>query len=272
MAWDGPILRASPPLSSSLMRLSSFALAALVLLSACDAAEDPPASDLVEITVLVAYTDSARAATPDIEATIRAGFDTTNAVYARSRIDLRLVPVHFEEVDYASSDRLGALADLIGTDDGALDELHTLRDTHEADVVLLVPGRPGLTINGSVMATPETAFLIVKWDVLAYGLAHELGHLQGARHAFEDEPTLEPFPYGHGFRNERFHTIMTGGSPELVPVFSGPDQVHDGVVLGDSTYRDVARVIRESAVYLSNFRGPRTPTDFVPPGTWPTLP
>ena len=241
-------------------------------LFACDTADDPPASDLVDLTVLVAYTDSARAATPDLVGHIEESFAETNAVYARSNIDLRLVPVHFEEVAYAVTNRLGALADLIGTDDGALDGLHALRDTHEADIVLLVAGRSGSTINGAVLAVPETAFLIVKWSALAYGLAHELGHLQGARHAFEDEPTLEPFPYGHGFRDDRFHTIMTGGAPEFVPVFSGPDQVHEGVVLGDSTYRDVARVLRESAVYLSNFRGPRTPTDFVPPATFPTLP
>jgi hypothetical protein len=54
--------------------------------------------------------------------------------------------------------------------------------------------------------------------------------------------------------------------------FSGPGSIYKGVVLGDSALHDNARVIRETAVYISNFRGPQTPTDFVSPGTWPTLP
>lgn len=255
-----------------LLRACSVLLLSACAFSACDSRDGSPAADTVEITVLVAYAGSARAATPDFLGHIERAFAETNSVYERSHIDLRLVPVHFVEVDHVVTDRLASLAALIGTSDGTLDDLHALRDTHEADVVLLVTGEPGSTINGAVMAEPSTAFLMVKWDVLTYGLAHEMGHVQGARHAYEDEPTLEPFPYGHGYRDDRFHTIMTGGAPEFVPVFSGPDQVHEGVVLGDATYRDVARVLRESAVYLSNFRGPQTPTDFVPPGTWPTIP
>jgi hypothetical protein len=64
---------------------------------------------------------------------------------------------------------------------------------------------------------------------------------------------------------------MSGGPATLVPRFSGPDQVFEGVVLGDSATADVARVLRETATYVSNFRGPTTPDAFVPPGTWPTL-
>lgn len=258
------------------MRLAPAAvlLAVLVLFASCDSAEDP-ADDTIEITVLVAYTPSVAELVEDVAAHMRRGFDETNAVYANSGTGARLAVAHLVGVDYEVEDRLEALAHLLRPDDGPLDELHTLRDEHEADVVLLVSGTPGSTINATVMAVPETAFLIVHWEVLGapfYGLAHEMGHLHGARHALADDPTLEPFPWGHGFRGEDFRTVMTWGPQTLVPVFSGPSQVHEGVALGDSTRHDVARVVRETAAYLSNFRGPQTPTDFEPPGTWPVLP
>ena len=244
------------------------------LLASCDSAQ-PPTDDRVEITILVAYTDSAAAFVPDLSAQLDRALDETNAVYEASGIDIKLSPARVVRVDYVVNERFEALDHLIQSDDGVLDELHAIRDESEADVVLLVAGAPRSTVNGSLMARPETAFLIVRADALgapSYGLAHELGHLQGARHDFESDPALDPFAYGHGFKNDSLRTIMVGGPQRLVPRFSGPDQTEGGVVLGDSTYRDVARVLRESAVYLSNFRGSQTPTDFAPPATFPTPP
>lgn len=260
----------NPPL----MRHLPLILVAAALAASCDSQPtDLPAP--TEITVLVAYSSSVAAAVSDVEAVIRRGLDETNGVYSGSGVDARLVPVHFVEVAYEVTDRLETLGHLIGTADGVLDDLHSLRDRYAADVVLLVSGPPGTTINGCVMAVPENAFLIVQWEVLGapgYGLAHEMGHLHGARHAAEDEPNPEPFPYGHAFRNESLRTVLAGGPQRKVPRFSGPDVTFEGVVLGDSSVRNVARVVRETAVYLSNFRGPQTPTPFVSPGTWPVLP
>jgi hypothetical protein len=105
----------------------------------------------------------------------------------------------------------------------------------------------------------------------SYLLAHEIGHLQGARHSPGQDPELEPFPYGHGFRNDSLRTILANGPERKVAMFSGPDQVYQGVVLGDEERMNVARVLRETAAYLSNFRGPQRATDFVPPGHWPTV-
>ena len=104
-----------------------------------------------------------------------------------------------------------------------------------------------------------------------YALAHEVGHLQGGRHTPESDPNQEPFLFGHAFRNEEIRTIVGTGGQKIVPYFSGPDLVYEGAVLGDSTLRNNAEVLRRSAVYISNFRGPVTPTDFVPPSTWPTI-
>lgn len=250
-------------------------VAGLLLLAACDGTPDDP-DEATTITVLVAYTsDIAAGVEEDVEENIRRGFDETNGVYANSNVAARLVPVHMVEVDYEVTDRLEALAHLLRPDDGVLDDLHALRDEHVADIVVLVSPDPGVTVNAAVMAEPSTGFLIVQYAHLgapSYALAHEMGHLHGARHSFDEDPALEPFPYGHGFRNDSLRTVLAGGPQQTVPFFSGPGQVYEGVVLGDSTLHDAARVVRESAVYLSNFRGPQTPTPFEPPGTWPVLP
>lgn len=248
-------------------------LTLLLLLAACDAVEDP-GEEPVEITLLVALTEEAANRIGEPERLVGRAVSETNAAYRNSGLRIRLRAVRLAVVEYAMTERLQDLERLVAKDDGHLDELHAWRDGHEADIVVLVPDKRDATINAAVMADESTAFIIVHWEHLgspSYALAHEIGHLQGARHTPENDPLEEPFPYGHGFRSDPLMTIMATGLSERIPYFSGPDQRYEGVTLGDSAERHVARVLRETAVYVSNFRGPRRPTDFVPPDTWPVV-
>ena len=52
---------------------------------------------------------------------------------------------------------------------------------------------------------------------------------------------------------------------------SSSDVIVEGYRIGDAQTANVARVVRESAIYLANFRGAQEPTPFVPPGHWPVL-
>ncbi|MDZ4699803.1 MAG: M12 family metallo-peptidase [Rhodothermales bacterium] len=245
----------------------------LFVLAGCDGV-DPPENLATEVTLLVVYTPDAAAAAVDIDAAIAAAVAETNVVFANSRVDVALTVVGAREIEYTTTERLQDLAYLVGREDGVLDEVHTLRDEVEADLVALFTNDPASTINAAVMATPATAFVAIYWrqaGATGYALAHELGHLFGARHTPDSDPLALPLPYGHGFRNETYRTIMANGPQTRVPYFSGPDQVYLGVVLGDSALSDVARLLRETAVYVSNFRGSQTETAFVPPGTWPIV-
>lgn len=229
--------------------------------------------DRTMITVLAGYTEAAAAEAGDIDERIRRAIDDTNEAYENGRIPIRLALVGTVSVNDTLTDRIQDLQRLVRPDDGFMDDLHSLRDDAEADVVMLVAEERTATINAAIMAEPSTAFLVVHVGTMGapdYALAHELGHLQGARHTPESDPRLEPFPFGHAFRNDSIKTIMSTGPQRVVPYFSGPDQVYEGVVLGDSTLRDVAAVLRLTAAYVSNFRGPQTPTSFESPGTWPT--
>ncbi|HMB89319.1 MAG TPA: M12 family metallo-peptidase [Rhodothermales bacterium] len=243
-------------------------------MTSCDSHSPTLETDKTEVTVLVTYTEEARVAADDIQGEIMQGLADTNAAFENSAIPLRFVPVHVAEVTYEMTDRFEDLKRLVRTSDGHLDEIHVLRDQYEADLVVFVPDKRDATINASVMAEASTAFVIVHWEFLDapdYGLAHELGHLFGARHTLDSDPSTEPFAFGHGFRNDSLRTIMANGPQQRVPYFSGPEQRFEGVALGDSTLHNAAEVLRRTAIYIANFRGPQQATDFVPSATFPVV-
>ena len=247
----------------------------LFCLAGCELASSgfPPEDDTVEITLLVIYTPEAAQAAGDINQIIDDAVSTTNAAYAASGVAISLKVVHRAEMSYQFTERFTDVARLVNQSDGHLDEVHALRNQVEADIVVVVPDKADATMNAAIMAVAENAFTIVHWeqmDAPTYGLAHEIGHLQGARHSLVHDTATEPFAWGHGYRNNDVKTIMANGPMERVPRFSGPTQVWEGDVLGDVHSADVVRVLNETAVFISNFRGPETPTDFVSPGTWPT--
>ncbi len=252
------------------MRAPLLTIAAALAVASCDSA---PVSTDTEVTLLVAVTPGVAAAY-HVEALVARAIAETNLVYRNSQTGAHLVPVGIIAVASEPTDRMQALRELLDPDDGVMDAVHVARDRLEADLVLLVTHTPRMTVNASVMARPETAFVMVQDSVLGapnYVLAHEIAHLHGARHTLAQDPSLEPFPWGHAFTNETIRTVAAGGSQRMVPYFSNPDLTVEGVRIGSAEHEDMARVVRESARYLANFRGPQQPTEFVPPGHWPVL-
>ena len=247
-------------------------------LSGCDRAEttrEPPTT----ITLLVVTTPEATAAAggpAPMRTAIGAALNETNAALRDSGVGVRLVLAAQAETTFVLTDRMRDLRALIDPHDGVFDGVHARRDDALADVVVLVPERPGHTINGAILATPETAFLIVHRKDLGLpklGLAHEIGHLMGARHDVESDPARVPFADGHGYRDAEVRTIMSGGSTlERLGLFSTPHLRRVNRPIGDDSLRNVARVLNLTAAYVASFRGPAVATTFRPPGTWPTIP
>ncbi len=255
-------------------------LAAGLALSAVGCDRAAPASEPpVSISVLFVTTPEAAAAAggpAPMRAAIGEALDASNEALHASGVNVRFVLAAQVERPVVLTDRRSDLRALIDPGDGILDDVHALRDAALADVVVLVPERPGHTINGAILATPETAFVIVHREDLGlpkHGLAHEIAHLMGARHDFESDPSRVPFADGHGYRDAEVRTIMSGGGTlERLGVFSSPLVRRAGRIVGDDSLRNVARVLRETAAYVASFRGPAIATTFRPPGTWPTVP
>lgn len=240
----------------------------------CDMSAMPEAGEIA-VTVLVAYTSGTAAKAPDILSRAYRAIGETNAVYRNSGVHVALKIVRVMEVAYQPEEKLQALAHLVRPIDGVMDELHAARDAANADVVILLTEEVSFTQNAAIMAKPETAFVLVYYDHAGapnYNIAHEVGHLQGARHQPERDEAMVPFPYGHATATAAWRTVVgTGRGLSVIPYFSSPALTYDGQPLGDTAQRNNVRVLNESAQYIANFRGPQRPTSFVPPATFPVL-
>ena len=219
------------------------------------------------INLIVAYTNKAASHYDDIEKDLLdVAIAEANQSFRDSGIDnVRVKLAHAYETDYAEK---GSHFDHVyrfrNKGDGYMDEVHDLRDKSGADVAVLVVDDPmGCGLSIRVGADAADAFTAVNQECAAtmHSLAHEIGHLIGARHDRALDDTPQPFPYGHGFVNGKaWRTIMSykdscDGCPRR-PVWSGPEVKVDGVPAGDAD-TDNAKVIREGAARVAGFRPER---------------
>ncbi len=231
--------------------------------------QDEPAdfADLQQrqIDVLVAYTPAAEAAVADIDAHIALAVAENNLANTNSDVNILINPVHVTEVTYTESGNFGTdLARFRTPGDGFMDEVHELRDQHGADMAILVLDNGAYCgLASTILADEATAFAAVHYSCATgyYSFAHELGHLQGARHNPEVDSSTSPFSYGHGMIRPTLsdRSVMayncTGGCTRK-PYWSGPNVTESGSAFGDAAQRDNTRVLNRTSVDISNFRSP----------------
>jgi hypothetical protein len=215
------------------------------------------------IRVLVAYTAAVESAHIDPASFVRLAVDEANTSYQNSQIVSRLELAHSYKVNYTESgDYDTDLARFRDNDDGFMDEVHALRDTYSADVAILIFDNGAYCgLASDIMAKAETAFAVVHHGCATgyYSFAHEIGHLQGARHNPGADPSDSPFPYGHGYYNAGAHwrTVMSYDCPEgctRLPYWSNPSVSLQGAAIGTAQMHNNARVLNETAPTVANFR------------------
>ena len=255
-----------------------------------------------EIDVLVVYSESAKRVAGNIAARIALLVLHTHLAYENSGITTRLRVVHSYETSYtpvAESDFDSKEADLQRLrrpGDGFLDEALPKREQFAADVVILLFRQETGFCGGGIAYTLDHTPGDAEW---AFGLsaigaetcsdsdgntfAHEIGHIQGANHNLEEYGGIpqQPYTYGHGFCNatNNWRTVMsynTGGRCALrIGHFSNPMVRYRGTATGDVRFRNVTRLINETATHVANFRQSKTqPTTtymipFLPPASDP---
>jgi hypothetical protein len=135
------------------------------------------------------------------------------------------------------------------------------RNEKRADIVGLIIDDPnGCGLSTRVGADSEEAFFVVHHSCAAitYSVAHEVGHILGARHDRAVDSNEAPFPFGHGYVNGRkWRDMMSyregcNGCPRI-PYWSNPRVAYKGEPTGTPA-TDNARVILEQAERVSNFR------------------
>ena len=252
----------------------------------------PPAEQSV-IDVAVFYTSAAWenvGGTVEIATAIDLMVAETNMAYSNSGVNQRINLVAVEEVvGYRETNNLATdIYRLRSESDGYMDEVHDIRDTVAADIVLLIPaGSSGRAYQLSVPSTSSesSAFGVVN-AYSASTFAHELGHIMGLHHdryavCKDDCGGFTRFPYAFGYVNQRvlepsppdtafWRTIMAYpnqcGRCSGILRFSNPDQIYPdpgGDPLGKAGLEpapgadgpsDAVRMLNRTRGYVANYR------------------
>ena len=258
-----------------------------------------PADDGDLIDLLVVYSPIVRRAEGGVAA-MRALIDrdvaAANEAYRAGGAMQRIRLVAATEVGYGPPlslyENSKALRDLTGKLDGHMDEVHALRDSYAADLVLLHKGEkslaPGVVragIGGGIAwilssRSPEVAASRGFSVASSWAFAHELGHNMGLGHEWAAEPRNDLlYSYGRGYevRDESgagdpgvWYTIMHTAGSGQINRFSNPNQRYpdeSGVPLGVPGYdrpttddpeaegpADAVRSLNNTRRIVANFR------------------
>jgi hypothetical protein len=177
-----------------------------------------------------------------------------------ANVSLRLVHtqlVDYDETDGEHFDHLYRMVDGVGP----FKEVHKLRDEKRADIVgLIVDDASGCGLSTRVAADPDEAYFVVHHSCAAItiSIAHEVGHILGARHDRQSDANNSPFPFAHGYINgKKWRTMMSyqegcDGCPRI-PYWSNPRIKYKDEATGTDT-EDNARAILQQAERVSKFR------------------
>lgn len=216
------------------------------------------------IRVMVHYTPSAASASGNISALIDLAIAESNQGYTNSGVLITLELATKAQVTYTESGSFSTdLSRYRGTADGFMDSIHTTRNSVTADVGLLVINNASSCgLASSIGSTAATAFSTAYWDCITgyYSFAHEIGHLQSARHDPANDPTTTPYAYGHGYQfngSPKWRTIMaydcSGGCTRL-NYWSSPLKTFNGQPMGTAATNDNARVLNNTRATVAAFR------------------
>lgn len=225
------------------------------------------ASGTPVMRLLVFYTpNAAQDYGGNMTALARSAVTQANNAFTNSGVSAQVelanvVPVTYTE--HLGDQHQTDLSRFSGTTDTFINEVHSIRNSYGADLMALFTENDEACGRGYIGATAATAFVTVDWDCAAsngyWSLAHELGHLAGARH--DNDGNSSPYAYGHGkYVANSWRTIMGVRHSDSDPTprilrFSNPNITYNGVATGDTTWRNVARVWNERAATLAGFRG-----------------
>ncbi len=230
--------------------------------------------------VMVVYTPAAASWAADnggISNVISQAIQRLQTSMTNSQTQVAITLVHSSEVAYTETgDTYKDLDRLNSTFDKYLKEVHTLRDTYQADLVVLlekVEDVGGLAyLLDRKTGKPTHAFSIVRVQQAsrAYTLAHELAHTVGCDHhkSQKTAPGSGLYSYSTGWRwvgndGGRYCSVMTYESGEYfadgqdhvaVGHYSNPSVYHEGVSTGQASKADNARGIRDIKHVIAAYR------------------
>ncbi|MCW6028874.1 zinc-dependent metalloprotease [Stenotrophomonas sp. SRS1] len=219
------------------------------------------------IRVLVVATNGAVAAYGgNMQSLVQLAVAESNQGYSNSNVGITLQLAGYETTSYAESSSFSTdLARFRNTSDGVMDSIHTSRNSTRADVaVLVINNASSCGLASGIGSTAATAFAAVHWDCATgyYSFAHEIGHLQSARHDIATDSSTSPYAYGHGYRYEPasgtgWRTIMAYNCTRSCPrlnYWSNPNISYNGIPTGIASSADNQRVLVNTKAAVAAFR------------------
>ncbi|MEO5894994.1 MAG: reprolysin-like metallopeptidase [Vicinamibacterales bacterium] len=224
-----------------------------------------------QIDVMVVWTPAARSAlggsTAAIQSVVDLAVANANASYANSQINTSLRLVYSGEVSFTESpsNLSSDLSRLAGTNDEAIDEVHSLRDQYGADIVTLLGSgyaSAGYCGIGYLMSSVSTSFASSAFNVVDQSCAggylsyaHEVGHNQGLHHDPANASGEPAYSYAYGFQEPSgaFRTVMSYGGATRVQQFSNPNVFYSGLPTGTATQNNAA-ALNQTAATVASFR------------------
>lgn len=253
----------------------------------CDDCDPPPPPSNHVVDVLVAYTPTAESLAETYSANLEDYINLleiqTNESFIRSKINNLEINIDTTlQVPNTTTSSIKYIQNRISNpSDGVWDGVHSARQTAGSDIVVLLIGDEtsycGIAERIQVQS-PSEAFATAQANCAMpiYTFAHEIGHLFGARHDLDADPTLTPYAYGHGRTKRRpwydpgfadeWRTIMAyGGDLVRLRNWSNPSVRYDpdypndpneGYPTGDYDRENNHRVIENRAAFMAGLLTP----------------
>lgn len=244
----------------------------------------PAPTDTVTFNLMVVYTPAAlsnEGSLANIQNNISSAVLTANNILSNSQINATVNLAHTAEVSYTEVDPSTDLDRLTNPSDGYIDNVHTLRDTYEADFVsfFIVTSGGGLGWTNRNFQSPTRAFHVARVQQTDFTstMIHEMGHNMGVGHSATQTSYPGPgdvYPFSAGWQwadssspaSIGYCSVMTyenfdgdaGNGNEYLEVdyFSNPNITYNGNPVGDAATGDAARVIQLGRFEYASYRGP----------------
>lgn len=216
------------------------------------------------IRVMVVVTNAAAAKIGNVTNFANLAISETNTGYTNSGVDISMQLAGVYTTSYVESSSFNTdLTRFRGTTDGYMDNIHALRNTNAADVVVLVINNASSCgLASAIGASATTAFAAAHYSCATgyYSFGHEIGHLQSARHDPANDPTTTPYAYGHGYQYPAggWRTIMayacSSATCNRINYWSNPAKLRSGVPMGTTSASHNQRVLNNTKATIAAFR------------------